>query len=135
MALFLHRILLLLIILLGIEETLWWSAGFGILSLNHCRKSSFLLHRSWYFEWITKTVWIIWWCCDLHMQQQFYSFSQGTNDFSLYFTKFTKFLDELLPLQFIPDYTCEAAITINKFFEDQQLIQLLMGLNESYKSS
>lgn len=69
------------------------------------------------------------------MQQQFYSFSQGTNDFSLYFTKFTKFLDELLPLQFIPDYTCEAAITINKFFEDQQLIQLLMGLNESYKSS
>ena len=67
------------------------------------------------------------------MQQQLYSLSQGVDDFTSYFTKFTKIWDEIRMIQSSPNYTCGAATTINKFFEDQPLIQLLMGFNDSYK--
>ncbi|XP_023732371.1 uncharacterized protein LOC111880197 [Lactuca sativa] len=67
------------------------------------------------------------------MQQQSYSLSQGADDFSSYFTKFTKLWDEIRMIQSVPNCTCGPSIAINKFFEEQRLIQLLMGLDESYK--
>ncbi|KAI3700839.1 hypothetical protein L2E82_45478 [Cichorium intybus] len=67
------------------------------------------------------------------IQQQLYSISQGSDDFPSYFTKLMKVLDELSIVQSIPPYTCAAATSIHKFLDDQRLIQLLMGLNDTYK--
>lgn len=36
-------------------------------------------------------------------------------------------------IQSVPNCTCGASVAIKKFFEEQRLIQLLMGLDESYK--
>lgn len=41
--------------------------------------------------------------------------------------------DEIHMIQTIPSCTCGASFAIHKFFEDQRLIQLLMGPDESYK--
>lgn len=67
------------------------------------------------------------------IQQQIFSISQGFEKFSLYFTKLTKVWDELRLVQNFPPCSCESAATIQKFLEEQRLIQLLMGLNDSYK--
>lgn len=67
------------------------------------------------------------------IQQQIFSISQGFENFSLYFTKLTKVWDELRLVQNFPPCSCESAATIQKFLEEQRLIQLLMGLNDSYK--
>ena len=37
-------------------------------------------------------------------------------------------------IQEIPPCTCGSATALNKFVEEQRLIQLLMGLNDSYKA-
>ncbi|XP_023732150.1 uncharacterized protein LOC111879955 [Lactuca sativa] len=65
-------------------------------------------------------------------QQQLYSLSQGSDDFSTYFTKLTKIWDELRIVQGIPECICAASAGILKYLDDQRLIQLLMGLNDSY---
>lgn len=44
-----------------------------------------------------------------------------------------KIWDELRVVQDLPACSCNAAAALNKFLEDQKLIQLLMGLNDSYK--
>ena len=67
------------------------------------------------------------------IQQQLYSLSQGADDFSSYFTKLTKIWDELRIVQGIPACSCASGTTVNKVFEEQRLIQLLVGLNDSYK--
>ena len=67
------------------------------------------------------------------IQQQLYSISQGFEDFSTYFTKLSKICDQLGIVQGISPCSCASATAINKVLEDQRLIQLLMGLNESYK--
>ncbi|CAH1440348.1 unnamed protein product [Lactuca virosa] len=68
-----------------------------------------------------------------HIHQQLYSLSQNSDDFSSYFTKLTKMWDELRIVQGLPACSCGTAAGIHKFLEDQRLIQLLMGLNDSYK--
>lgn len=67
------------------------------------------------------------------IQQQLYSISQNTDDFSTYYTKLTKIWDELRVIQEVPNCPCGTNAKILKFLEDQRLIQLLMGLNDSYK--
>ncbi|KAL7616955.1 hypothetical protein Lser_V15G01010 [Lactuca serriola] len=67
------------------------------------------------------------------IQQQLYSLSQGSDDFSTYFTKITKIWDELRILQDLPSCSCGTAARIQKFLDDQRLIQLLMDLNDTYK--
>lgn len=67
------------------------------------------------------------------IQQQLYSISQGADDFHTYFTKISKIWDELRIVQNLSACTCESATGIRQFLEDQRLIQLLMGLNDSYK--
>ncbi|XP_023750336.2 uncharacterized protein LOC111898673 [Lactuca sativa] len=67
------------------------------------------------------------------IQQQLYSLSQGSDDFSTYFTKLSKIWDELRLVQNIPSCTCAAATGIAKYLDEQRLIQLLMGLNDTYK--
>ena len=67
------------------------------------------------------------------IQQHLYSISQGSESFSIYFTKLTKIWDELRNVQNFPSCSCETGTQIHKFLEDQRLIQLLMGLNDSYK--
>ncbi|XP_023730874.1 uncharacterized protein LOC111878586 [Lactuca sativa] len=68
------------------------------------------------------------------IQKQLYSIIQGSEDFSTYFTKIKHVLDELRMIQEVPTCTCSFAAILKKFMEDQCLIQLLMGLNDSYKS-
>ena len=68
------------------------------------------------------------------IQQNLYSISQGSNDFSSYFTKLSTIWDELRVVQTIPACSSNATMAINKILKDQRLIQLLMGLNDSYKS-
>lgn len=68
------------------------------------------------------------------IQQQVYSVSQGSDDFLIYFTKITRIWDELRLCQFIPPCSCDVAAGINEFLEEQCLIQLLMGLDDSYKA-
>ncbi|XP_023745645.2 uncharacterized protein LOC111893794 [Lactuca sativa] len=67
------------------------------------------------------------------IQQQIFSISQGSEKISSYFTKLTKVWDELRLVQNFPPCSCESAVAIHKFLEEQCLIQLLMGLNDSYK--
>lgn len=67
-------------------------------------------------------------------QQQLFSISQGTDEFSIYFSKLTKIWDEIKLLQDLPPCSCGTTARIHKFLDDQRLIQLLMGLNESYKA-
>ena len=67
------------------------------------------------------------------IQQQLYSISQGSESFSSYFTKLTKIWDELRNVQNFPTCSCATGTQIHKFLEEQRLIQLLMGLNDSYK--
>ena len=68
------------------------------------------------------------------IQQQLYSISQGADDFSTYFTKLTRIWDELRQVQSIPPCSCGSSTALNKFLDEQRLIQLLMGLDDSYKS-
>ncbi|KAL7600721.1 hypothetical protein Lser_V15G25012 [Lactuca serriola] len=68
-----------------------------------------------------------------HIQHQLYSFSQGIDDFSTYFTKISKIWDELRIVQSIPACTCAAVSGIMKYLNVQCLIQLLMGLKDTYK--
>lgn len=68
------------------------------------------------------------------VQKKLYSINQGSEDFSSYFTKIKKIWDELKMIQEVPACTCESAALFNKFMEEQRLIQLLMGLNDSYKA-
>lgn len=68
------------------------------------------------------------------IQQNLYSISQGSDDFSSYFTKLSTIWDELRVVQTIPACSSNATMAINKILKDQRLIQLLMGLNDSYKS-
>ena len=68
------------------------------------------------------------------IQQQFYSISQNSDDFSSYFTNLSKIWDELRIVQDLPTCSCGATAGITKYLEDQRLIQLLMGLNDSYKA-
>lgn len=67
------------------------------------------------------------------IQQQLYSISQNSDEFSTYFTKLTKIWDELRTIQNLPPCSCGATAGIHKFLEEQRLVQLLMGLNDSYK--
>ncbi|XP_023759855.1 uncharacterized protein LOC111908259 [Lactuca sativa] len=67
------------------------------------------------------------------IQQQLYSNSQGSDDFTTYFTKLTRIWEELRLVQAFPPCSCAAASKINNFFEEQRLIQLLIGLDDSYK--
>lgn len=62
-----------------------------------------------------------------------YSLSQGTDDFSIYFTRLSKIWDELRIVQSMPDCSCAAATGIAKYLDNQRLSQLLMGLNDTYK--
>lgn len=59
--------------------------------------------------------------------------SQDSDDFPTYFTKLMKIWDELRVIQDLPACSCSATTVLNKFLEDQKLIQLLMGLNDLYK--
>ena len=68
------------------------------------------------------------------IQKQLFSINQGTDDFSTYFTKIKRIWDELKSIHEIPNCTCGTATQMNKFIEEQRLIQLLMGLNDSYKA-
>ena len=45
-----------------------------------------------------------------------------------------KFWDELHIVQNLPACSCDAAADYRKLLEDKRLIQLLMGLNDSYKA-
>lgn len=65
------------------------------------------------------------------IQQQLYSMSQGSDDFATYFTKLSTIGDELRIVQGIPPCSCASVTALQKFLEDQRLIQLLMGLNDS----
>lgn len=67
------------------------------------------------------------------IQQQLYSLAQGSDDFPSYFTKLSKIWDELRAIQNILACSYASSVSINKFLEDQKLIQMLMGLNDSYK--
>ena len=58
---------------------------------------------------------------------------QDTNDVAGYFTKLKKNWDELNTLSSLPICSCGAAQAIQKFNEDQRLIQFLMGLNSDYR--
>lgn len=60
--------------------------------------------------------------------------SQGSDDFSTYFTKLSKIWDELRIVQGLPECSCGTAAGIHKFLEDQRLVQLLMGFNDSYRT-
>lgn len=66
------------------------------------------------------------------IQQQLYSTSQGSDDFATYFTKLTKIWDDLRLIQNFPSCSCAVATQIKKFLDEQRLVQLLMGLNDSY---
>lgn len=69
------------------------------------------------------------------IQKQLYSVSQGSEDFSTYFRKIKKIWDEYLRMiQEVPACTYGSTVALNKFTEDQRLIQRLMELNDSYKS-
>ncbi|XP_057540583.1 uncharacterized protein LOC130818430 [Amaranthus tricolor] len=57
---------------------------------------------------------------------------QGTNDIAGYFTKLKKNWDELNILSSLPICSCGSAQAMQKFNEDQRLIQFLMGLNSDY---
>ena len=57
---------------------------------------------------------------------------QGTNDIAGYFTKLKKNWDELSTLSSLPICSCGAAQALQKFNDDQRLIQFLMGLNSDY---
>lgn len=69
-----------------------------------------------------------------HIQQKFYLISQGSDDFPTYFTELMKIWDGLRLVQDLPTCSCTAATALNKFLEDQNIIQILMGLNDSYKN-
>ncbi|XP_042753624.1 uncharacterized protein LOC128128114 [Lactuca sativa] len=69
------------------------------------------------------------------IQKKLFSTTQGSEDFSSYFTKMKKIWDELNMIQEVPACTCGSTAKIKKYIEEQRLIQLLMGLNESYKST
>nr|KAJ0190415.1 hypothetical protein LSAT_V11C800399240 [Lactuca sativa] len=68
------------------------------------------------------------------IQKKLFSITQGSEDFSSYFTKMKKIWDELNMIQDVSLCTCGSTAKIKKYVEEQRLIQLLMGLNESYKS-
>ncbi|KAL7600581.1 hypothetical protein Lser_V15G24232 [Lactuca serriola] len=67
------------------------------------------------------------------IQQQLYSLSQVSDDFSTNFTKLSKIWDELRLVQNIAACTRTTATGIAKYLDEQRLIQLLMGLNDTYK--
>ena len=66
------------------------------------------------------------------IQKQLFSLSQGSDDFSSYFTKIKRVWDELKVIHEIPNCSCGSSAAINKFLEEQRLVQLHMGLNDSY---
>lgn len=68
------------------------------------------------------------------IQHELYSLSQGSDDVSTYFTKVSKIWDELCIVLNFPDCTCNVATGISKFLDDQRLIELLIGLNDTYKT-
>ncbi|XP_042752608.1 uncharacterized protein LOC111893020 [Lactuca sativa] len=58
----------------------------------------------------------------------------GSDDFSTYFTKIKRIWDELKTIHEIPNCSCGSTAAINKFLEEQRLVQLLMGLNDLFKA-
>ena len=63
--------------------------------------------------------------------------SQGDLDIASYFNKAKRFWDEFTAASASPRCTCckcecEINARLNAYFQDQKLIQFLMGLNESY---
>lgn len=59
--------------------------------------------------------------------------SQNSDDFSTYYTKLMKIWDELRIIRDVPNCSCGASAKIHKFLEEHGVIQLLMGLIDSYK--
>ena len=68
------------------------------------------------------------------IQKQLFSLTQGSDDFSTYFTKIKRIWDELKTIHEIPNCSCGSTAAINKFLEEQRLVQLLMGLNDLFKA-
>ena len=52
------------------------------------------------------------------IQKQLFSLSQGSDDFSSYFTKMKKVWDELNMIQEVPSCTCGSATKFKKFIEE-----------------
>lgn len=69
------------------------------------------------------------------IQKKLFSTTQGSEDFSSYFTKMKKIWDELNMIQEVPACTCGSTAKIKKYIEEQRLIQLLIDLEEKLKNS
>jgi len=72
------------------------------------------------------------------VKRELYSISQSNQDIATYFTHIKKLWDEHDSMMTIPTCTCgiECACYkfVHKLIEKEQLIQLLMGLNDVYKT-
>ncbi|KAL8161993.1 hypothetical protein V2J09_013482 [Rumex salicifolius] len=69
-----------------------------------------------------------------HVQCELSSLSQGSSSVSTYFTKFKRLWDEYMLL--LEDCVCACGSNkiLNKVMTDQQVVQFLMGLNESFST-
>ena len=65
------------------------------------------------------------------VQKKLAQISQGSNSITSYYTRIKRQWDELKALSSLPQCSCGAMQELQNFDENQKLIQLLMGLNES----
>lgn len=68
------------------------------------------------------------------VQKEISTLEQGTNSFPIFFNAMKSLWDELSSIHKFPTCNCGAMNALVKYEEEQRVIQLLMGLNESYTS-
>lgn len=69
------------------------------------------------------------------LQKDLASISQGHLSVSTYFTQLKTLWDEYLTMIDITACSCGASSTFLKFIQQQQLLGVLMGLNENFKTA